>query len=742
MEMGDEVKKMQRKKAGWIVRLILLVGLLWAAPGWGATYYASPTGSGTTCSLASPCAMNYAITTKAGSGDTVICATGTYGPYNQVTFAGVPKTVTTDGGIVSVSFNAGQHGYYLSAGASGSTINGISFTGVDAAKYAIYLTTASNNTISSCNFSTLTGIGIGNIAGTGNIIQRCTFRDIGQYSIYNETNASITVNSSLFIRCATGTGMDTINALSGSTAVVNNSNFIGGGYRALARGSGAGSSLTLNNCNFQAVGGVVKYPISAIVQANTATVTANNCAISSSMLKIGLETNGTVAKNNCIQNINPLFNNVGFGDGIVTFYAVDSNHLASGSLENYQVGADLAGVHISYFPDDTDQTAVTDYISVLQDFVIAGHDLGCEGKSSSRLDYDAPFKVSYSGGSANPRVVIAYTNPTTCTLSCVTDDATDIGPVTLSKSAQVYIGATVLQGGSIAKTINDHADWAVTMNDLAGTEYDDTYAYALEAGTIAISGATDIPFNESRFFNEEITLSKSDIESLISGYTVKSYFYPRYHSDANAKTAIKSAGYSVALSGQNTAYQLSSIDDIYSLSNDTLGSNVWWYSNAEGGAGYAALTDAQKESRLRAWARDLAVGVKFYGYWFSFCLPEASGLTSTEFYWIASELKANGIRILSFDEVQASLAGSHTPSGDGYIKTYVDNADFHILAGGPGIDNGTATGLGATFLDFDGIAETDGAGAALGAGVDIGAYTWAGHGANGPGSMGLGLGLH
>lgn len=44
----------------------------------GATYYASPTGSGTTCSEGSPCALQYTLETKATGGDTVICAAGTY----------------------------------------------------------------------------------------------------------------------------------------------------------------------------------------------------------------------------------------------------------------------------------------------------------------------------------------------------------------------------------------------------------------------------------------------------------------------------------------------------------------------------------------------------------------------------------------------------------------------------------------------------------------------------------------
>ena len=88
---------------------------------------------------------------------------------------------------------------------------------------------------------------------------------------------------------------------------------------------------------------------------------------------------------------------------------------------------------------------------------------------------------------------------------------------------------------------------------------------------------------------------------------------------------------------------------------------------------------------------------------------------------------------------QVSTSGdAHSINSD---PLFVSATDFHLLAGNPCIDTGTATGLGANFLDLDGIAMTDGAGNALGAGVDIGCYNFAGHGANGPSQGGMGLGV-
>jgi hypothetical protein len=56
--------------------LLCLFGSSW--PSFAATYYASATGSGTTCSSGSPCTLSYTIATKSQSGDTIEVASGAY----------------------------------------------------------------------------------------------------------------------------------------------------------------------------------------------------------------------------------------------------------------------------------------------------------------------------------------------------------------------------------------------------------------------------------------------------------------------------------------------------------------------------------------------------------------------------------------------------------------------------------------------------------------------------------------
>lgn len=661
---------------------------------WGATYYAGPTGSGTTCSLAAPCALDYTVATKAGSGDTVIALSGTYGPFNGITFAGVPKTVTTDGGIVTVSFNSGQSGFYLSSGAAGSVINGFTFTG--AGTYNID-NRASNVIISNCTFDSLLGTAIYNITGTGNIVSHCVFKDITGRAYYGDTNGATTINYSQFYRCGLNTFMDVLMAVSGNILTVNNSDFAGGGKRSMVRGSGLGTTVTVNNSNFIGSGGMTKYPDGTIQQANSATVTVNNSILGSSMLKTGLITSGNVTFNNVQQSTDPEFHSLGYNEAIVTFYSVDSNHLTTGSLSHYQTVADTHGAHFTYFPDDTDQSTMTEYFSTLQDFVEAGHDLGCEAKSSSPLDTGIPFTVSYSGTGTNPQIVIARTSDNDMTLVCKTDSGTDLTLEIGKTQTYKYIDSGVTP---LASAISAHEDWEATVIDGVTGDYDDVYSYTLAEGIYDISGDTNILLDKTgRYFNEEIVLSKSDIENVMgNGYTVKSFFYPRYKTDDDALVTVKAAGYTVALAGQDNAYQLSSIDNIYSLSNDTMVNNVWWNTNMKG-SGYDALTTTQKEIRVKAWARDLALGMKFYGHWFAFCLPENSALPAAEFGWILSELQKMGVQVLSFSEAQEYISSTSTESGDGYTRTFAQDYAALLQSTSPAIDAGTDVSL---TTDFEG----------------------------------------
>jgi hypothetical protein len=83
-----------------------LFSLFTTGESFSATYHASPSGSGTTCSSASPCTVSYAINTKAVAGDTVLLKNGTYtGPSGMVN---VGKSGTSGKPITIKAENDGQ----------------------------------------------------------------------------------------------------------------------------------------------------------------------------------------------------------------------------------------------------------------------------------------------------------------------------------------------------------------------------------------------------------------------------------------------------------------------------------------------------------------------------------------------------------------------------------------------------------------------------------------------------------
>jgi hypothetical protein len=72
MNRNKPIKKLQ------LAVLTILAALVMFSEGWAATYYASPSGSGTTCSSGSPCSVSYALNTKMSDSDDLVLKDGTY----------------------------------------------------------------------------------------------------------------------------------------------------------------------------------------------------------------------------------------------------------------------------------------------------------------------------------------------------------------------------------------------------------------------------------------------------------------------------------------------------------------------------------------------------------------------------------------------------------------------------------------------------------------------------------------
>lgn len=149
-----------------------VLSLLLAGVSFGATYYVSPSGSGTTCSSAAPCAASYAMT-KAVAGDTWIFQSGTYNIGNQSSTdyrlpilnpahsgtSGNPITFqsqTPGGAVLNAGTGYGSPQTAVAIGAEGNSYivwNGFKLTDTGSSYVEAYISTsASYITIENCEF--------------------------------------------------------------------------------------------------------------------------------------------------------------------------------------------------------------------------------------------------------------------------------------------------------------------------------------------------------------------------------------------------------------------------------------------------------------------------------------------------------------------------------------------------------------------------------------------------------------
>lgn len=150
--------------------LIIILFILLCSPVWAATYYASTTGSGTTCGIGTQCTLDYAVETKATSGDTVSINDGAYSIGQLVVPAGVSLTSTsTDNTKVELhpntSLSTSNPFILLSTATPGSagsqTISYLEIDGVNGANVArvgIKVQNRNDVQISNCNIHDFKGL--------------------------------------------------------------------------------------------------------------------------------------------------------------------------------------------------------------------------------------------------------------------------------------------------------------------------------------------------------------------------------------------------------------------------------------------------------------------------------------------------------------------------------------------------------------------------------------------------------
>ena len=661
-----------------------------------------------------------AAATIASAGSTITLLPGTHAIASKITLT--KQLIFQGSGDVStiiVTPPIADDAIGLNAGSSGTEFHAFTFTGgAEVSKSFI------------------------NVAGanlTGIVLSDITFMDCSHRPIAIANSAAVTVNRTTTIRCKqewvltlsnftanNSVWLDDGNSVSGSpmikivagTATFNNCLFLGG-YDNVADAMIVGYTATTVMNNSIIVGTNFVYDETGVwppLKITTGTITLNNCVMNGNAYK----PNDTIAisgvtQNNTLNNVNPKLNSILANDAIFTFEANDSAWVyGTPPLSALVDILEPLGAHITWFPDDND-TFSTEAKDVIRAFHTAGHDLGVGGFSSSMIDKNNPFYVTYVGVGTNPRVTITVNSADDATLVARTDQQVDVSLDISKHSVNHWIGGPVgLPVDSIMDVINDHPDWTVAVN--WGQDHDDTYAYTLASGTYSVSGNTDILFDMDRLWNEEITLSKSSIEDIIgNGFTATSYFAAvnGESSDAAVAARIKAEGFTVALTNRGNPVQLSSIANIYDIGNKYTSFTA---KNLRG-TGYSDLTDAQKESRIRAAARSWSVTARMFGLWLTHgsASPDLSTdvLTPTEIGWLIDELVKNDVRVLDFKEARDYIAATSIVNDDGFTRVLSTVSNLTLDFTSPAIDSGTSVGL-----------STDYAGNSIYGNPDIGAYEY------------------
>ena len=732
MEMGDEVE-MQKRKIMWTVRLILMAIFLMPSWGWGATYYVVPSGAGTQDGLS--WANAFALpATAVTAGNTDVGGDGPHimyiasGTYNNAvvltdsdwingTLIGTSAVGTispaTKGAVLIVPGAAKA----FTVSIAGVTLQNISATGNSGANALLDLTGANFVGENLYLYDSSYAILYSRTGATNFNFKRSKFAGCNiseAFAMYNDSSGTIdscifSNSDTKYLIAASGAGISNQGA---GIVNVRNCLILGSLYSA-ARNSSTGQ-LNLTNC---IIGNATEGDVVAVNRSN-GTLSLTNTFIIPSAHQNHYVSTGAITDGG--GNNFALTTSLGFvrypriGFFIPNMDDVTNSSIYLDYAESVEVLLSARGMKGSLFLTGQNLAWGTyNYLSRIQDIVDRGT-LSISVHGWTHVPYNLTSAGSITKGGATFTVNRAADTITTSDSS-----------VTIAGFRSKLMGQTTT-ANSIAKAFTD-GGWTVSY---AASFYDNSGYYnhgeilADGTGTVLtlLIDTTNTGSNITGFFKDQIYDFKVWLEANIPGLTVNTIGGPGGITCAASETAIKNMGF---IANRNWAS-----GDTTKLSS----LNVY------------KTSVRQSETIRNDYAAQDTVSMGFwlasYGHLLHFNSHSETDTTLAAWATILDTLKQyNEITVTDFSTAAGIVRASPWTTADDitYTRTWTDQSDFHLLAGSPCIDSGTATGLGANFPDFDGIAMTDGAGNALGAGVDIGCYNFAGHGANGPGQGGQGL---
>ena len=673
--------------------IFCIAGFLFANDAFATTYYVKPAAQGGndgnnglswgTAKATITGAKNVATS----SGDIVEISGGTFAEQLVASYAGVTfKGSTEEGYNGQVLINAPSNGAQITG--ANVTIQNLNITGGDTIARRGIRIAAINATVRDVTIYNFSGIGVRvesastgflvnglEVYGTNSISFQADAGVTGTVinSIFRDDSSSATPGSKILIS-GVGTNVNLYNSVViaayrfcikiDTSAVLNIKNSILGGcgvgytssenYTVYSVSPGAGT------VDYSIVNGFARFPH----DYNSPSPTTLN--------------------SNVITNAFPYFE--GWGVNMAYFVvSVDDRTNLDNAYDISQV-LDGYGVHMTFFPNSPDLIEPADWTTI-QSLVGAGHDIGSHANTNHPLTYTTPFKITYTGSDTN---VTATVSSNGSSLSVTGDGGDDtFGPLNLTNPSYTPLI-------DLCTFIDAKANFtcAMTGEDALQNASYDSDVLEDAATVLPIGVATDIPFDNrlpsvgGRRFTEALTEVKAGIESGIGdGYSVVSFAYPGQGHDITVRNAVEDAGYTIARGAANmveSSYSMSNISDIFmspmSISTDEV----------KGASGYDALTDTEKELRIRQFARSWSMYALQGGVLGAITIHGADTLSPTETGWLVDELIDNGVNVVSMRElITAIKAGWTTGDNRAYTKTFTNANDYDLLTQSPAIDAGT-----------------------------------------------------
>ncbi len=706
------------------ILLITLLVLGMCGSAWGAdeTFYVNASqpddaGAGTSWATAKKtwdAGLGLANDTDGGAdSDTIYVAPGTYSAdillndddYANLTVIGVSASgSTTVAGDSVVIFD--HVGYNLRIDRAGITVRGLTFTGTDASHDSVYLN-AADATISQCyghdsgrKFFWITS------SGTNHDISRCYFESCADAAVKNYGTG--TISTSIFTSGSSELGgtagsIESVNA----AGVCNYTNVDVIGSRNQAVTHIAAGTANITNCTFQSGDSATA---AGVVRRTAGTVNVSNSLLIPNWKQPTTIFSGTInTDSNNIKEYSPKF--VGHPrSGYIIPCVDDTGNFAYAEAVAEKLSA--RGLKGTFYVNTRNLVAnLSDVQSVYNtgamELGLHAHSNADLGETGNIYEIDTPAGQTVDVDRAGDQIII-----------------TGVDTVTGFKAKTLAAIKTELEGfgctvGAVPGTLDGYT-LGECMADSSGAQ--------AEPYTPQLLINTD---NSEGLFKTEIADAKTIFEAQLS-LTAYTFAPPMGSSSDDCQTAVQNAGLLCSRNGATSEtdaeWDLSEID-LYELSYVGTGSLI-------------GADDAETVRNVRF----ICEAVASNGMIMAFTGHNTGEISYAEWDLILNTIaEYSTITVTSmYDAVNTIKTGGDWSTGDNrtYTKTtWPDIANLHLLAGAPGIDAGTDTPYSSAVPDLDGANMTDASGDALGAGVEIGPYNFAGYGADGATQNALALGL-